>query len=56
MEKALLTALAAVAGFLGKSIWDLYWKRREQVETLAKGCCKTPDLNSLGILLESSPL
>lgn len=36
MESALLAALAAVAGFLGKSIWDLYWKRREQVETLAR--------------------
>lgn len=36
MEKALLTTLAAVIGFLGKSLWDLYWKRREQVEALAR--------------------
>jgi hypothetical protein len=36
MEQAVLTTLAAVAGFLAKSGWDLYWKRREQAETLAR--------------------
>lgn len=36
MEQAVLTTLAAVAGFLAKSLWDLYWKRREQQEVLAR--------------------
>lgn len=36
MGDALLTALAAIGGFLGKSIWDLYWKRREDAQSLAR--------------------
>jgi len=32
MTEPIVTALAAVAGFLGKSAWDLYWKRKEQRE------------------------
>jgi hypothetical protein len=36
MNQPFLTALAAVAGFLGKSLWDLYWKHRDQNESLAR--------------------
>ena len=36
MNEALLTTLAAVAGFLGKSAWDLYWKRKEQRESFSR--------------------
>ncbi|MCC7140233.1 MAG: hypothetical protein IT460_17570 [Planctomycetes bacterium] len=28
------TALAAALGFLGKSAWDLYWRRKEEARTL----------------------
>jgi hypothetical protein len=36
MNEALITTLAAASGFLGKSAWDLYWKRREQRESIAR--------------------
>jgi hypothetical protein len=36
MNQALLTTLAAAAGFIAKSLWDLYWKRRGDLETAAR--------------------
>jgi hypothetical protein len=36
MKSALLTALAAIAGFVAKSLWDIYWRRREQHETFIR--------------------
>ena len=36
MEKALLTTLAAAGGFLSKSLWDLYWKRHQEADKLAR--------------------
>ncbi|MEK6289687.1 MAG: hypothetical protein AABO57_28560 [Acidobacteriota bacterium] len=36
MYDTLITALAAVGGFLAKSVWDLYWKRKEQHESVAR--------------------
>jgi len=36
MHPTLLTALAAVAGFIAKSLWDLFWKRREEYVALAR--------------------
>ena len=36
MDQALLTTLAAAAGFISKSLWDLYWKRRGDLEAAAR--------------------
>ena len=36
MNQALLTALGAAAGFVVKSLWDVYWKRREETASLAR--------------------
>lgn len=36
MNEGIITALAAITGFLGKSVWDLYWKRKEQRESVAR--------------------
>ena len=36
MNQTLLTTFAAIAGFLGKSIWDIYWRQKNQVESLAR--------------------
>ena len=36
MEQAVLTAVAAAAGFIGKSLWDLYWTRRSGIKALAR--------------------
>lgn len=35
MEQAILTLVAATAGFMAKSLWDLYWQRRERHESMA---------------------
>ena len=36
MDQAFLTTLAAIGGFIGKSVWDLYWRRREGFEALVR--------------------
>lgn len=36
MNPTLLTVLAAAAGFIAKSLWDLFWRRREDYATLAR--------------------
>jgi len=36
MDQSLQTVLAAALGFLAKSIWDRYWKVREDRESLAR--------------------
>jgi hypothetical protein len=36
MNQTLMTTLAAAVGFLSKSLWDQYWKRREQAESLSR--------------------
>lgn len=36
MYDTVITALAAVGGFLAKSVWDLYWKRKAQRESVTR--------------------
>jgi hypothetical protein len=36
MSESLLAALAAIGGFLAKSIWDLYWARKLDFESAAR--------------------
>lgn len=36
MEQTFLSVLSVVAGFVGKSIWDQYWKRRESYAAISR--------------------
>ncbi|HEY1768029.1 MAG TPA: hypothetical protein VGG26_10250 [Terracidiphilus sp.] len=36
MNQTILAAVSAVAGFIAKSVWDLYWNRRESIAGVAR--------------------
>ncbi len=36
MNDPIIAILGAIIGFLGKSSWDIYWKRRHEKETLTQ--------------------
>ena len=35
MKEAIISIAAAAVGFLAKSAWDLYWKQRQERQSLA---------------------